>query len=145
MPWWLSPSRGTRRGHAAADWYSETIGYPFSVHGFVIRHPAGPLVADAGIGSGNSVIDEMYAPATVDVVRIVATAGSDHVRALVLTHLHFDHCGRARRFDAPTYVQCAEMDAAQTSRYTVPEWILDGAVQLVDGDLVWTWPMAPAC
>lgn len=116
------------------DWYPESVGSPFTVFGFVIHHPVGPILVDAGIGSGNPVIDEIYAPVTIDVVGTV-TAGAEPVQALVLTHLHFDHCGQSRRFRAPTYVQRAEMEAARAPRYTVPDWIPDGDVRLIDGDV----------
>lgn len=120
------------------DWPGGGFGDTFDVRSFVIHHPGGPIVVDAGIGSGNALIDELYAPQTVDIEDALAACGVDleDIQALVLTHLHFDHCGQARRLSVPTFVQRAEMQAARAPNYTVPEWIPDGDVRPVDGDLV---------
>ena len=120
------------------EWPGGGSGEIFDVRGFVIHHPDGPIVVDAGIGSGDSLIDELYAPQTVDIESALAACGValEDVQALVLTHLHFDHCGQARRISAPIFVQRAEMQAARAPNYTVPEWIPDGGVRPVDGDLV---------
>ena len=117
-------------------WYSDAVGDSFDVRSFVIHHPDGLIVIDAGIGSGSDLIDQLYAPQTVDIADALASYGVDlaRVQALVLTHLHFDHCGQARRFAAPTFVQRAEMEAASAPGYTVPDWIPDDDVRLVDGD-----------
>ena len=118
------------------DWYGDAVGDSFDVRSFVIHHPNGPIVIDAGIGRGSELIDQLYAPQIVDIGDALASCGVDlaQVQALVLTHLHFDHCGQARHFAAPTFVQRVELDAARAPGYTVPEWIPDGDVQLVDGD-----------
>ena len=128
----VSTGRVTR----VPDWYGDAVGDTFDVRSFVIHHPDGPIVIDTGIGIGNEFIDQLYAPQIVDIGDALASCGVDlaQVQALVLTHLHFDHCGQARRFAAPTFVQRAELEAASAPGYTVPEWIPDGDVQLVDGD-----------
>ena len=56
------------------EWYPDTVGGPFTVYGFVIGHPNGLIVVDAGIGVGNTLIDDLYAPITVDVPQAVAHA-----------------------------------------------------------------------
>ena len=55
---------------------------------------------------------------------------------MVLSHLHFDHCGQQAALDAPVYVQTVEHEAAQAEGYTVPEWAAIPAhrLRLVDGD-----------
>ncbi len=118
------------------DWYGDAIGDSFDVRSFVIHHPDGSIAVDAGIGSGSEMIDQLYAPQNVDIGDALASCGVEmkRVQSLVLTHLHFDHCGQARRFAAPTFVQRTELIAASAPGYTVPEWIPDGDVQLVDGD-----------
>ena len=118
------------------DWYGDLVGDSFDVRSFVIHHPDGAIVVDAGIGSDSEMIDRLYAPETVDIEDALASYGVElkHVQALVLTHLHFDHCGQARRFTAPAFVQRSELEAASAPGYTVPEWIPDGDVRLVDGD-----------
>ena len=58
------------------------------------------------------------------------------VGAVINTHLHFDHCGGNRRFaGVPTYVQRAELDAADGPDY-VTEWVrFPGATYVeLDGD-----------
>jgi N-acyl homoserine lactone hydrolase len=64
------------------------------------------------------------------------------VRAVINTHLHFDHCGGNRCFaGTPTYVQRSELAAAVAPDY-LEEWArfpgatyveLDGDAQLFDG------------
>ena len=130
----VSTGRVTR----VPDWYGDAVGDTFDVRSFVIHHPDGPIVIDTGIGSGNEFIDQLYAPQIVDIGDALASCGVDlaQVQALVLTHLHFDHCGQARRFAAPTFVQRAELESARAAHYTVPDWIPDGDVRPVDGDAV---------
>jgi N-acyl homoserine lactone hydrolase len=55
---------------------------------------------------------------------------------VVLSHLHFDHCGQQAALDCPVYVQAAEHEAAQAEDYTIPEWaaIPERRLRLVDGD-----------
>ncbi len=125
------------RATRVPDWYDDAVGDSFDVHSFVIHHPDGPIVIDAGIGSGDDLIDELYAPLTVDIGDALGSCGVDvaQVQALILTHLHFDHCGQARRFTAPTFVQRTEVEAASAPGYTVPEWIPDNDVRLVERDV----------
>ncbi len=120
------------------DWLGGGFSDTFDVRSFVIHHPGGPIVVDAGIGRGDALIDELYEPQTVDIGDALAACGValEDIQALVLTHLHFDHCGQAGRISAPTFVQRAELEAARAPHYTVPEWIPDGDVRPVDGDFV---------
>ena len=128
----ISMGRVTR----VPDWYPDVAGGAFDVRCFVIHHPDGAIVVDAGIGTGNAFIEQLYAPQTVDIGDALTSCGVDlaRVQALVLTHLHFDHCGQARRFAVPTFVQRAELEAARAPGYTVPEWIPSGYMRPLDGD-----------
>jgi N-acyl homoserine lactone hydrolase len=124
---------------AVPEWHPEHATFePFPVHAWVVRHPDGALLVDTGIGLGNSFIDEMYRPSVTplaDALGSVGLALSD-IMAVVLSHLHFDHCGQQDLFDSPVYVQVAEYEAAKTPGYTVPEWaaIPEHRLRLVDGD-----------
>ncbi len=65
----------------------------------------------------------------------------EDVRAIVNSHLHFDHCGGNPLFPGvPIYVQAAEHRAARLGGrdYTVPEWIDFPGVEyvVIDGDAV---------
>ena len=124
------------RATRVPDWYGDAVDDSFDVRCFVIHHPDGPIVIDAGMGRGNAFIEQIYAPETVDIGDALTSCEVDlaQVQALVLTHLHFDHCGQARRFAVPTFVQRAELEAARAPGYTVPEWIPDGDVRPLDGD-----------
>lgn len=74
------------------------------------------------------------------------------VRAIVNSHLHWDHCGGNSLFPGvPIYVQVAESDAARRGgrNYTVPEWddfpgaefvVIDGDASIARGINVLSTP-----
>jgi N-acyl homoserine lactone hydrolase len=121
------------------EWHPEHDTFtPFPVNAWVIRHPDGVIMVDTGVGLGNGLIDDWYHPqgtVLTAALDIVGLSPSDIV-AVVLSHLHFDHCGQQGDLSAPTYVQAAEAGAAQTLGYTVPEWavIPEERLRLVHGD-----------
>ena len=55
------------RATRVPDWYGDAVDDSFDVRCFVIHHPDGPIVIDAGIGRGNAFIEQIYAPETVDI------------------------------------------------------------------------------
>ncbi len=111
---------------------------PFPVHAWLIRHPHGVFLVDTGIGIGNEAIDEWYHPETVSLLDALdeADVSSSDIAAVVVSHLHFDHCGQLGVLTAPVYVQAAEFEAAHSPGYTVPEWatIPEHRLRLVHGD-----------
>jgi glyoxylase-like metal-dependent hydrolase (beta-lactamase superfamily II) len=125
------------------DWHPRFADGGCQVFGYAIRHPDGVILFDTGVGTGNSLIDDLYHPRLVPVAEALARHGIDErdVVAVVNSHLHFDHCGQNAAFHGhrvPIYVQAAERDAAQMAGYTVPEWaaIPDDAARVVHGDEV---------
>ena len=121
------------------EWHPQHATFePFPVHAWLIRHPGGPILVDTGVGLGNEVIDKWYHPHTTPLLDALAGVGvaSSDIAAVVVSHLHFDHCGQQRALVAPVYVQAAEFEAAQAPGYTVPEWaaIPHDRLQLVHGD-----------
>jgi glyoxylase-like metal-dependent hydrolase (beta-lactamase superfamily II) len=111
---------------------------PFPVHAWVIRHPDGIVLFDTGIGLGHPDIDEWYHPESTTVADALAAVEVDvaDVAAIVLSHLHFDHCGQVQSFDAPVYVQADEVSVSAEPGYTVPEWadIAPARLRQVHGD-----------
>ena len=106
---------------------------------FAIRHPDGIVLVDTGVGQGNAWIEESYRPRARDVREALTAAKLDPgaVRAIVNTHLHFDHCGQNRAFPGvPTYVQQAELDLALREGHTIVEWVdfPEAAYEAVEGD-----------
>ncbi len=121
------------------EWHPEYETFqPFPVHAWVIRHPDGAIMVDTGVGLDNEVIDNWYHPQTVPLAAALDAVGlaPSEITAVVLSHLHFDHCGQQGTLSAPTYVQAAEFEAATSPGYTVPEWadIPKPRLRLVDGD-----------
>ena len=111
---------------------------PFPVHAWVVHHADGPILFDTGIGFGNSWIDEHYRPriaSLVDALNEIRLKPDDIV-AVVVSHLHFDHCGQLGEVSAPVYVQRTEYEASKEVGYTVPEWaeVTEDRLRLVDGD-----------
>src|SRR5712691_5465576 len=106
---------------------------------FAIRHPDGIVLVDTGIGDGNEWIVTNYRPRARDIRVALAAAklNPDSVRAIVNTHLHFDHCGQNRAFaGTPIHVQRTELDLARHESHTVVEWVtFPGATyESLDGD-----------
>ena len=121
------------------EWHPEYDTFePFPVHAWLIRHPDGAILVDTGVGLGNEAIDEWYHPLSTSLLDALAGVGveSSDISAVIMSHLHFDHCGQQRELAAPVYVQAAEIEAAQTLGYTVPEWatIPKDRLRLVHGD-----------
>jgi glyoxylase-like metal-dependent hydrolase (beta-lactamase superfamily II) len=107
---------------------------------FAVRHPTGLLLFETGVGRGNAFLDELYRIQHESIEE--ALAAHDHrlsdVRAVVNSHLHFDHCGNNSRFPGvPIYVQTSEYRAIHEPYYTVPEWVDfdDADYALIDGDV----------
>src|SRR5467141_948790 len=106
---------------------------------FAIQHPDGIVLVDTGIGEGNAWVDENYRPRVRDVREALSAAklDPDAVRAIVNSHLHFDHCGQNRAFPGvPIHVQQAELDLALREGHTVVEWVdfPDARYEAVEGD-----------
>ncbi len=121
------------------EWHPEHETFrAFPVHAWVIHHPDGVILFDTGIGTGNDAIDGWYAP---EVTELSDALGSvqvtvEDIAGLVLSHLHFDHCGQQRLLDAPVFVQSDEHLEAQQPGYTVEEWaaIPPERLRLMAGD-----------
>lgn len=111
---------------------------PFPVHAWVIRHPDGAILVDTGIGLDNGAIDGWYHPQSTSLTAALDGAGlaSSEISAVVISHMHFDHCGQQNTLSAPTYVQAVEFEAAKAPGYTVPDWaeIANDRLRLVHGD-----------
>jgi glyoxylase-like metal-dependent hydrolase (beta-lactamase superfamily II) len=123
------------------DWHPRIADGGCQVFGYAIRHPDGVILFDTGVGTGSSLIEDLYQPRVVPIAEALAQHGIDErdVVAVVNSHLHFDHCGQNDVFSrrrVPIYVQAAETEAAHTKGYTVPEWadIPERALRVVHGD-----------
>ena len=121
------------------EWHPHRDSFePFPVHSWLIRHPDGAILVDTGVGVSNEVIDQWYHPRTTPLLDALSGAGvaASDIATVVVSHLHFDHCGQQGALAAPVYVQATEFEAAQAPGYTVPDWaaIPDDRLRLVHGD-----------
>jgi N-acyl homoserine lactone hydrolase len=91
------------------------------VNAFAIRHPAGVVLVDTGIGEGNAFVDQSYRPerrALAEELRAVGVEFGDVV-AVVNGHLHFDNIGGNGLFPGvPIFVQQTEWDVAHAGGAT---------------------------
>lgn len=121
-----------------------------SLLGYVIAHPAGPVLFDTGLGVADAETEAHYRPRRRPLDDALRSAGfaTDDVRWVVNCHLHFDHCGGNPVFvGRPIVVQSAELDSARQSDYTVPELVdfADANYQIINGEVellpgVWILP-----
>ena len=107
------------------------------VMAYAVVHPAGLLLFDTGIGTGDADIDEAYHPVVQDLRSLLAGRGlePDDVVALACSHLHFDHAGQNAAFPGrPIHVQAAEREAARASDYTIDAWVDFPGARYVEED-----------
>jgi N-acyl homoserine lactone hydrolase len=107
---------------------------PVYVH--LIDHPDGRVLVDTGMTELHPAVTDMdpqLSPLTDHDIDL------DDIAFVVVTHLHFDHCGGNRLFPGrPIHVQRQELDDALTlDDYTIREWVRAPGVQYapVDGEL----------
>lgn len=127
------------------EWHPEHATFrSFPVHAWVIRHPDGNVLVDTGIGRGHTEIDAWYRPEVTPLADALASIRLEpaDIGAIVISHLHFDHCGQQHVIDAPTYVQATEHDAAREPGYTIAAWaevpshrlrLVHGEEEILDG------------
>lgn len=121
--------------------------HPTAYYIWLAVSPEHTVVVDAGIRPGRA--RQLDGLDYVDPVRLLVEFGVDPeaVGHVVLTHLHYDHCGTVAGFpNARFLVQRSEMDywtGPWAKRIERERWLLDeaalehmrsGAVDLVDGD-----------
>jgi len=115
--------------------------------GYLVETANGLLLLDTGMGS-HPEVDAHYRPRRRSLPRALSDAGYhlDDVDLVVNCHLHFDHCGGNPDLPGrPIFTQRAELAAARTTDYTLPELVdapglryeeLDGEAELAPGVLV---------
>jgi N-acyl homoserine lactone hydrolase len=113
-------------------------GREWPVHGFVVMHPSGCILVDSGVGGPDRWLTDwrVVNRSVADALREQDLVPGD-VRAVVNTHLHFDHCGQNAVFKhAPFYVQRTELDRARRESRELTDWFdFAGArFELLDGD-----------
>jgi N-acyl homoserine lactone hydrolase len=118
------------------------------VLGYVVRHDAGAIMLDTGIGATDAETEEWYRPDRIPLPEALRRKGFalDDITTVVNCHLHFDHCGgNPLLAGTPIVVQRRELRAAQDPDYTIPELVdhdgvryeeVDGEVELRPGVLV---------
>jgi glyoxylase-like metal-dependent hydrolase (beta-lactamase superfamily II) len=124
---------------AVPDWHPARATFePFPVHAWVVRYRDEVILVDTGIGTGNQAIDEWYRPEVVSLRDALASVRLEpaDVTAVVLSHLHFDHCRQQRMLGAPVFVQATEHTEARDPGYTIADWaaIPANQLRLVHGD-----------
>ncbi|MFI8964397.1 MBL fold metallo-hydrolase [Streptomyces sp. NPDC053493] len=103
-----------------------------AVLGYLVRHDAGALVFDTGMGTGSPETDAHYRP-----VRRPLPVGPDDVDLVVNCHLHFDHIGGNQLFpDTPVLVQRTELATARAGGYTIDSLLPGVRYEEIDGEHV---------
>jgi N-acyl homoserine lactone hydrolase len=121
------------------DWHPRADDKVAPIYAYAVEHPDGVVLFDCGCGTDNEEVNSRYRPIVNPLEETLATfgIGLTDVKAAVLSHLHFDHCGQLRSIRGrPVYVQGAEIEAARAPDYTVADWaaIPDADRHIVDGD-----------
>jgi N-acyl homoserine lactone hydrolase len=108
----------------------EAFGRTVPVFAWAVTGDGATVLVDTGMIDSTPELDAKWKPT------LHPWPDLGDVRAVINTHLHFDHCGGNRRFAGiPTFVQRAELEAAVETDYLV-DWIrFSGeSYELVDGD-----------
>ena len=85
--------------------------------GYVVDHPAGPLLFDTGMGS-HPEVDAHYRPRRVELEEALAASGVKiaDLRLAANSHLHFDHCGGTRNW-ASSRSSCRQPNSAAPGKH----------------------------
>jgi glyoxylase-like metal-dependent hydrolase (beta-lactamase superfamily II) len=116
----------------------ETGGAPRDevVNGYLVRHDAGLVLLDTGMGRGDDETEAWYRPRRIDLRDALGRVGValDDLVLVANCHLHFDHCGGNPLLGAtPVLAQRTELATARAGDYTF-EHLLDGTTfELLDG------------
>ncbi|MEU7283144.1 N-acyl homoserine lactonase family protein [Streptomyces sp. NPDC045431] len=89
---------------------------------YLVRHEAGLLLFDTGLGSGDPEAEAHYRPRRKDLGAALAARGvsTDDIDLVVNCHLHFDHCGgNPLLAGRPVLVQRGELATARAGDYTI--------------------------
>ncbi|MEU3631082.1 N-acyl homoserine lactonase family protein [Streptomyces fradiae] len=89
---------------------------------YLVRHEAGLLLFDTGVGSGDPAAEDHYRPRRRDLRGALAEAGvaPGDLDLVVNCHLHVDHCGgNPLLAGRPVLVQRRELAAARAGGYTI--------------------------
>jgi N-acyl homoserine lactone hydrolase len=126
-------------GHYTMPPDSRWAGQQIVVSAFLVRHPAGLMLFDTGIGTGHARAEREFGPIRRNPLQpALAGAGvqiSD-VTTVANCHLHLDHCGSNPLFrGVPIFVQKQEVEALPVLDYALPGVIdFDGArIETPDG------------
>lgn len=99
-------------------WFSDTGEYDgkpaeFVVPCFVIRHPKGVLLWDAGLDAARDARQpNNRVPTLLSQLSQIGLTAAD-INYAAVSHFHYDHVGRATLFPAATWIlSAAEVDAA---------------------------------
>ena len=116
--------------------------------GYLVDHPAGPLLLDSGMGT-HPEVEAHYRPRRRSLAVALAAVGArlEDIRLVVNCHLHFDHCGgNPELARCPIFAQRTELKAArETVDYTLPDLVdgpglryevLDGEAEVLPGVLI---------
>lgn len=77
--------------------FHPTPGEEVEVFGYLVDHPDGAVLLDTGVGSDSEFLNRSYQPRHVPLDEALAVHGRrlSDVVAVVNSHLHFEHRGRA--------------------------------------------------
>jgi N-acyl homoserine lactone hydrolase len=107
------------------EWHPRAEDKVAPIFAYAVEHPDGVILFDCGCADDSELINQLYRPQVCSLAAALNATGLDlgDIKAVVLSHLHFDHCGQMRSvYGRPIFVQRAEIVAAQTANYTITDW-----------------------
>ncbi len=116
-----------------------------AVYAYLVRHDAGLVLLDTGLGVGDAETEDWYRPRRIALPEALASVGVrlPEIDVVVNCHLHFDHCGGNPLLAGTSIVaQRRELAAARQDDYTMAHLVefpgctyeeLDGEAQIRPG------------